>query len=153
MTNDRAKAIRKRAMRALSIKGVDHDTCEDLAQDVLCKYAAGLGKHQTVDQAVIDALRAQLGDPRKPGHSKRRDLLKTLRLTASENGHTSIANEAGNQFHSLMGKLKGMERATLCLTHLWGFDVYEIAYCYGVSPGRISQIKNAAHARLEKHVR
>ena len=71
MTNEKAKELRKRAIASATRYGFA-GSAEDIAQEVLCRFVEGRGKHQTVDQAVIDVIRSEHGRPGLPGHERRR---------------------------------------------------------------------------------
>lgn len=121
----------------------------DIAQEVVSKIAEGKGKHQTVDQAVIDIIRKNYGRPGTPGFKRKHALQNASRHTGKE-GSTKLRQEEGNEFHYLLQMLHGIERAVICLIFQWGFSVKEVAYVFGFSKSRASQVKKRATAKIRE---
>lgn len=130
-------AFRKLAKRA--------DGADDCVQEILLRMHEGRHQHSTINQAVIDYLRANYGDSRLPSYLARKKLeyadspepRKMERILELADGGKSphrldfdeCARWAGNQ----------IDRAALGLFYRWGLSEAEIGHLFGFSESRVSQ--------------
>lgn len=150
MTNDTAQNFHKRALLSATKFGFAQHR-EDIAQEVLCRFAAGKGRHQTIDQAVIDVIREDFGRTTLPGFQARSALRNASSIVEVSDRPSPLPlpdNRVG--FDGFIDLLSGNERTVVVLTYLWGLNEKEIGYCLGVTESRACQIKKGAEARLRK---
>ena len=118
---------------------------DDCAQEILLRMHEGKHQHSTIDQAVIDYLRANYGDSRLSSHSERqkleyahspepRHLERVLELAdGGKSPHRLDSDECsgwvGNQ----------IDRAALGLFYRWGLSEAEIGHLFGFSESRVCQ--------------
>lgn len=136
MDNEQAKKFRKRAIYSARKYGFG-EHAEDLAQEVLCKFAAGQGRHQTIDQATIDAIRGNIGDPRS-GNFERQRAAEREYESIEDKAHVAEPKSNGIDFERYLGMLKGIDRAVVCLRIKWGFTEDEIGHCFDLTESAIS---------------
>ena len=140
MTDDEIKQFKNKAIISARKLGLG-EHAEDIAQEVVAKFASGQGRHQTVDQAVIDVARGSFGDSRYDVHQQRRNLTRTyesLDIVANADRYGSTQSHQFD-YPRIIDKLKSIERAIIVLRYEWGFKETEIAHCFGVTESRISQ--------------
>lgn len=151
MDERQAKRFRDRAIFSARKRGFT-EQAEDLAQDVLLKFISGSGTGQTVDQAVIDAVRGSLGDSRSHSSELRRNFhlypIGMDDLAASEVPRRHPQDRLG--FESIIQGLNSTDRAVVCLRFIWGLDGKEIGHCFGVTESRISQRLQRIQAGLSE---
>lgn len=149
-----AARLRKRAVLSAARMGFT-ERSEDLAHDAIVEWLEGRGQHQTVDQAVIDAIRRAFGRPGLPGHELRRNLEQRPKSMDRLARHTSreVDRDSVHDFDRLIRTLEPIQRAIVCLRYVWGFQEIEIAQCFGVSESRISQRLQAALSRIASRER
>lgn len=130
---------------------------EDLAQEMLLKFLENKETRQTVDQAVIDAIREEFGNPNTAGYELRRardnaipvdELIDSLTLRGSIGETPTSALD----FERYLEMFEDMERATICLVFKWGFSLKEVGHCFGVTESRVSQILKDILGRIRKKI-
>lgn len=154
MDENTAKRLRKRAVLSAARMGFSQQS-EDLAHDAILEWLEGRGQHQTVDQAIIDAVRRTFGRPGFPGHELRRNLeqrAKSLDAVARIPSR-SINRDSADDFERLIKPLSSIDRAIVCLNYVWGFKEIEIAAIFGVTESRVSQRISAAISRITQRER
>lgn len=154
MTSEEAEKFYKRALGAARSYGFS-EHAEDFAQEVVTKFISGQGRHQTVDQALIDIARRDLGDPRSGLFELRRAIDWGYQpLDALENHPGPVIDRSDQrQYQRVLGCLEGVERAIIILMYEWGFLQKEIAHCLGVTEGRISQRLSKIQKRVQTALR
>lgn len=157
LTNEQAKEFSRRAKISAGKYGFT-EHAEDIAQDVLLHFSSGKGRHQTIDQAVLDAIRRDFGRPGTPNFDQRQCFNSPERLDDPDcsitDRHLEIeSGELRGDFERLTQGLKGIERACIILKFKWGFTQKEISDCFGVTESRISQrvarMETSLHSRME----
>lgn len=150
MTPDVATELRQRAILSASAKGFRQQS-EDIAHDALLRWLEGFGRHQTVDQAVTDAIRGEFGRPGTPGHEQRRNLEQRYecmdglaRLPSRE-----VTGDPLAEFERIIERLDRGDQTLCRLRFVWGFNEKEIGYLLGVTVSRISQRIRGVCARLQ----
>lgn len=148
------KQLRKRLINKAKAMGFLEEA-EDLAQQVLTRYADKKSLAQNIHYAFIDVLRRAFGSTRTQIYTKKKALRKASSLTTSHVSEqtSEIRQESGNQLHYLITRLKGTERAIVCLYYLWGFNEEELAYAFGVTGSQINHYKKKAQKILEEYVK
>jgi DNA-directed RNA polymerase specialized sigma24 family protein len=131
-----AKKLRGRAIYSATRKG-HAEFAEDIAQSVLLKFCEGRGKHQTVDQAVLDTLRSEYGVARNGSDVRKRNLFRAEPLEAVP--RVRVDSSSGGDFERIIRVLRGTERAMVKLIYEWGFKAKEVGDLFGVTESRISQ--------------
>lgn len=148
MTDEQAKKLLMRAKASAKRLGFG-SIAEDLAQAVLLRFCEGRGQHQTVDQAVIDAIRAEFGSPRTPGHERRKAVQRPVAGMEAARG-IGVEPRDGLDFERLTGMLEERDRAIAKLIYVWGLTEQEIGDLFGISESRISQRHTVIQARLSE---
>lgn len=154
MNEKTAARLRKRAVLSAARMGFTEQS-EDFAHDAILEWLEGGGQHQTVDQAVIDAVRRAYGRPGLPGHQLRRNLEqrpKRMDALARLPGH-SVNRDSVHDFERLIQPLGSVDRAIVCLNYVWGFKEIEIAAIFGITESRISQRLSSAVSRIAQRER
>lgn len=104
---------------------------DDIAQEVVCRILEGKGKHQTINQAVIDAIRKDYG--------------RTPRALPPDK-----VLQDNSVLQSFVSSLAGVKRSVISLTYEWGFDLKEIGHVLGMTSSRVCQIKAEALAMFDE---
>lgn len=154
MNEKTAARLRKRAVLSAARMGFTEQS-EDFAHDAILEWLEGGGQHQTVDQAVIDAVRRAYGRPGLPGHELRRNLeqrTKSMDALADLPSH-SVSRDSVHDFERLIQPLGSVDRAIVCLNYVWGFKEIEIAALFGITESRISQRLSQAVSRIAQRER
>jgi DNA-directed RNA polymerase specialized sigma24 family protein len=117
---------------------------EDVAAEVVCRFAEGRGRHQTVDQAVIDVLRELHGRKGSPGYAARQALkaassLEGLDRTLRDRGDLLGALEARERVLRAYRSLKRPRDRLVFRRVLEGKRLKEIGVELGVTESRVSQ--------------
>lgn len=137
MDNEKANELRRRAKLSAVRKGFTEDS-DDLAQEVLLSFLEGRGQHQTVDYAVIDAIRRDRGDSRN-GRFKPRKRERRPHCELKEHHSIGESHESRGDFERIIGLLKGGRRAIAVLFFEWELTQKEIGNCFGITESRVSQ--------------
>lgn len=147
-----AARFRKRAIFSATRRGFTEQS-EDLAHDVILSWLEGGGQHQTIDHAVIDAVRRTHGRSGTPGHEQRRNLeQRAERVDALANRPgPAVDRDSCHDFERLIKPLESIDRAIVCLRFIWGFSEIEIASLFGITESRVCQRLGAVFNRL-RHV-
>ncbi len=150
MDESDAARFRKRAVFSAARKGFAQHS-EDLAHDALLSWLEGHGKHQTVDQAVGDAIRGAFGRPGTPGHELRGNLEQRAESldALAYRAVPSIDRDSLTDFERLIKPLESIDRSIVCLRFIWGFNEIEIANLFGITESRVSQRLHAVFSRLQ----
>jgi hypothetical protein len=135
-----AKRFRKRFVLSASRKGF-REFSEDLAHDALIKWLEGIGKHQTVDQATVDAIRGTFGRPSTLGYLAKRAVARPAGSMGEMANISSNAVDPNSEhdFERIIKSLGTTDRAILVLTYVWGFKEIEVGHCFGITESRVSQ--------------
>lgn len=156
LSQEDAARFLKRAKYAATKYGFSEHS-DDFAQDVLLKYAEGRGRHQTVDQAVIDAIRERFGRPGLPGYSKRYALATAYPIDEMREDAigTPARGSEGNgiDFDRLVRRLSPRDREVIELRFRDGYTELEIGEQLGFSESRASQIIKAILERLRRQLK
>lgn len=157
MTDDEIKNIQKKVRYSLrKFSGNDYGW-EDVSQEVITRRLEGKGKHQTVDQTVIDISRSRVGRKGSPGYNERIKIAaaKTLepkaakKLIAPADDFRLSDRISVEQMFSCF---KGNDRVILILHYKYGYDQVEIAYLYGVTKQYINEKLRLLENRLRRKV-
>lgn len=148
MTNEQAKKFRERAVASARRYGFA-ETADDIAQTVLLKFCEGRGQHQTIDQAVIDAVRSKFGRPGLPGYERRFTAEHQMAGMEAARG-IGVEQKHRHDFERLTGMLPAGERIITRLTYEWGFTEQEIGDLFGITESRISQKLAGVQAHLSQ---
>lgn len=120
---------------------------EDLAQDVLLKYTQGKGQHQTVEFAIIDAIRSRFDDRRRKSEKPKEQAFISEPVSPAH----SVEEDVG--FAYLLDKMDREDRIMACLKYMFDFTEKEIGLCFGISEGRVCQKLKVAYGKMRKRVR
>lgn len=148
------------------------DGWEDCSQDIIMRWMMNPGGGQTVDQAVIDYIRTELGRTGTVNHEARQKFNNALSLspTNHEGNHPGnvvdpldkIADSRCN--HERYEIVKDFEKVTndvslsvrqrvvTKLYYVWGLKCIEIADLFGITESRVSQILECTQLKLKKKV-
>jgi hypothetical protein len=132
---------------------------EDCAQQILLRMLEGRHQHSTIDQAVIDYLRANHGNPRVSSYLTRKSVERAAVFEPRDLDRILELSNGGESFNGLdltecSGFIGGQtDRAVFWLTYKWGLSEAEIGNIFKVSESRISQrisrIQKCIHARVK----
>lgn len=149
MTDDEIKKFREKAIYSARKCGFG-EHAEDIAREVVAKFTSGKGRHQTVDQAVIDIARRIGGDSRSLGSKQKRNLnLFFEPLDGIENSlFHGVTQSHQFDYPRIIDRLKSIDRAIVVLMYEWGFKQREIAYCFGVTEARICHMLRKLQIKL-----
>lgn len=135
---------------------------EDFTHEILLQRYRGVGKHQTVDQSYIDALR-RIGWGTRGGRSGYSGYVHSLdSCQDSKTFRSEIANTATNipfstdilsDFKVLIEGLPQILRVITILIYVWGFTEKEVGHCLGVSDSRVSQRLREVEKRIQQVIR
>lgn len=144
ISSTEAKRLWERARYAAGKFGFAEHS-EDFAQDVLLKFSEGRGRHQTIDQAVIDAIRTRFGRPGLPGHAQRHALESAVPIDFEDGEPTIRAAVRGPQgdgidFERLLRGLDARTREIFELRFGEGWTQLEIGQRLGITESRVNQI-------------
>jgi DNA-directed RNA polymerase specialized sigma subunit len=139
MTESDAKRMHKNALRAAAKYRFFGEEGEEIAQEVMCRYATGQHQKQSVQKAVIDVIRSRYGDSRWKRTGDKGALLNCLPFLERHGGYSSKLDEK-TALDEKLGDLQGTPRVVMYLLFFWGLTMKEIAHCLGLTQGRISQI-------------
>lgn len=153
MNESDAKRFRKRFIFSATRKGFS-EFSEDLAHDSLIKWLEGRGKHQTVDQATVDAIRGAFGRPGSPNYQLKRN------VTRPSGSLDAVANKSSGEvlgYHDydlerIIETLNSSDRAIAVLIYVWGFKELEVGHCFGVTESRISQRLKGIQEKLSREM-
>lgn len=143
MDPNTARKLYRRAIFSARAYGFG-DFATDIAQEVLKKFAAGRGKSQTVDQAVVDVIRSMFGRPKSVNHEVKLALENARELTPALGNQVLRVDpreeiDTRIDFERLSKALRFDERVILRLWIDWGLNQEEIGEVIGVTHSRISQ--------------
>jgi RNA polymerase sigma factor (sigma-70 family) len=144
-----AEKILRRAKTSARKRGFG-EHADDLAQEVLLSFVEGRGRHQTIDQAVIDAIRRTFGDSRSDHHQLRRacDWKGLTPRVLEIHGKSESDRGCEIGFERIVSLLGGPDRAIIKLRYQWGFREREIGDLFGLTESRISQRLKDIQTRL-----
>jgi DNA-directed RNA polymerase specialized sigma24 family protein len=152
MDANEAEKFRRRAKLSATRKGFAEDS-DDLAQEVLLNWLEGGGQHQTVDYAVIDAIRRDRGDSRN-GQFEPRKRERRPHCELKEFHSVDQFDESRGDFERITSMLKGGRRAVAVLFFEWGLTQKEIGGCFGVTESAVCnwlrQIEDVLRGKLAK---
>ena len=146
MSEADARRFYRRAKASARSKGF-HDDEHELAADVIVKFLENPNTSQTVDQAVGDAIREEFGDGRtehktEKGRRWNQQRLALMRVVSGV-GNKKIGMAPTQElldYQLLVDQLPRNQRVMVILLTLFGLNLYEIGFCFGVSSSRISQV-------------
>lgn len=150
--------LQKRIRRAYDIRARGLGDAEDCAQEILYGMLEGKHQHQTIDQAVIDYLRAKFGDKRLGSYTQRQNLNfadsvgpgDDERLLPVDFGRSLVD---GVDFKRIFRSCLQVDQAAFKLYYGWGLNEAEIGDLFGFSESRASQriarIQKSISARVE----
>lgn len=121
------------------------DGGDDCVQEVLCRMLAGKHQHATIDQAVIDYLRANLVNKRVGSHLAKQRFQQPYSYEQGEYDRTIQASDGRDLVDRLdTGRIRKFignkeDRIVFNLTTVWGMSEAEIADILGVGPSRVHQ--------------
>lgn len=152
MTNERYNKFRKRIQFVARSLGLSREDIDDCVSDILLQRERGLGRNQNARYAVIDYLRRNgrcTRDGKLPPALRSESIEalegRGIRWESGVSGGRS-GRECLSDAERYLESLSQIERCVMVLRGLWGLDNREIAYCFGVTESRISQI----FSRVEK---
>lgn len=147
--------IRKTAFAKCFNKSI----AEDVAQEVALAFTKNPNSRQTIDQAIIDALR-RYGETKFRSGS---DACAAVRRKTDEQDFCSSTMDKfqgeGSDLHcaselfdfeSSTASLNKMQRIVFVLRTLWGFSEKEIGFACGFTESRASQILSSAQALISR---
>lgn|GEM_PF-2990807 len=113
---------------------------EDIASEAYADFLKHPDRKQTDGQRVIDAVRVLFGRGDKTNRK-----IPSRSFSIEEEGY--IEKGKSNPFgqgealdiDKKLASLDADERVMFLLRHLWGFNIHEVGYCFGMSGSRISQ--------------
>jgi len=156
LSDDAARLYHERALATARRKGFA-EIAEDIAQEVMRQFVEKGRPGQTIDQAVIDAVRVLQGSSRYKAHEVRQSIAFAVPLGVS---HLSTPGDLAQgrlderEFYEALKKLQpdSIEHALCALTCLYGFKVPEAARVLGISTqyGAILLHEFRAHARKRR---
>jgi hypothetical protein len=156
MNDETARILRKRAVASARGYGFA-EFAEDIAQEVLLYFSEGRGERQTIDQAVIDAVRRMFGRPGTPGFSRKQSLERAQSIF-DEDGKITVAprssgsGDHGLDFERITGLLSGDDRMMIILSFRYGLINTEIADLFEVTESRISQRLSDIFSKLRQRL-
>lgn len=121
------------------------ESIEDAVQWILSEWwRRGDGetfkRGQTVDQAVVEYLRAHVGGRKgKPGYEERIALENAIPVEKVSPYLEAPKSKGNGDFRALIRERRAIERAALILYYEWGMSEAEIGNIFGVSESRVSQ--------------
>jgi DNA-directed RNA polymerase specialized sigma24 family protein len=142
---DEVEKISKRIRISYNKFSKRTDGSDDCVQEILTRMFEGKHQHSTIDQAVIDYLRANHGDTRLPGYSERQKLEYSDSLTERDMERVLGVVDARESSNGLdfdeCSRWIGnqVDRAIFWLYYKWGMDEIEIGNIFGFSSSRVSQ--------------
>ena len=144
MNEKRIKQITKTVKRLAPSYGVNKDLEEDLIQETLLKAWTLSQNEQTqpLRYMVIDTLRTWRGRGVTEQTKSPKHLLPGHTLPYHEEmaaGATSALDSTALDFRRQLNRLKVRERVVTILYYIYGLDLKEIGYCFGVGESRASQ--------------
>lgn len=145
--------LRLKALKVASRNGLG-DLAQDFASYCLVRFYEG--RASDLKYMLIDFKRETFGDARREsGARKMQSNLGTAQTDLVVNGLKKELESSNNTdlsfFHALDSiNLKGIERACIVLEVFFGFEQKEIALCFGITRGRVSQILSKAKERLRQ---
>lgn len=153
MDDHEALKIHRRA-RLSAIAHGPSEHAADIAQDVVLKFLVKNRKGQTIDQAVIDAMRHRFGDMRQKNFALKNSLL----VASHEDNSTEAKNyesaevrlEIVQAINVMLGRLDRYQRTCLVLEAVWDFRHDEIAAVVGVTPSAVTHVLIKAKATLRR---
>lgn len=140
MDDDTARKLYSKA-KAVAARYWFPQEAQDVAQDVLVSYLKNPNSKQTVTQAVIDWARRNGSTTRR---GNKRLCLLDANTCVDDEYLLRVAHDAGYFTRSLLNfeeQIKGLasiDRCIAVLRFVWGFEIEEIAYCFGMSASRVS---------------
>lgn len=130
MTEDEAKHFRQRALIRAREIGVSRMDCFDIAQDVATSFVKK-GPGQTVDQAVIDALRIMFG---RNGKKREQEIVVFKKFNAARRSSAAWSKFCRDTLWDVVKEISDpVHRAAVMLRYGWGFELSEIGECFGYS--------------------
>jgi hypothetical protein len=155
--------LRKRLSVSAYKYGLRGPDIEDAISEITTRMLEGRHQHSTLDQAVIDYIRAQYGDKRTVGHDQR----KMLHRKNTEELHETIRSDRGLFDSSKYGALEYGESArelyrlvigqkkkiVFHLLYIWGFNEAEVGDIFGVTSSGVSQWNKEIQNSLQLRVR
>lgn len=144
------KKLRVKALIAAKLRGADYAS-EDIAQDVMVSYLEEKAETSTVSQRTVDALRRHFGRPDTPRKvtMDKIKFAKEAKCGDFQTTDSTAAMAAGVDVHKMLTLVDGLDRAILILHYMWGMENQEIAYVFGISEGRVSQLSKAALLEIQ----
>ena len=152
ITDDEYKRIFKRASIAACRLGFANEA-SDVAQAVVLSFVQNPATKQTVNQAVIDYVRAN--GERVRGGAFRVSLrgcaeFREEIFTKGLDKITQNTREELLDFERYLHLLEGEERCLIVLSYVWGLSHVEIAYCFGIdNPSTISYRIRKIHHKIK----
>jgi DNA-directed RNA polymerase specialized sigma24 family protein len=144
----------ERAKIAARKKGFYEDA-DDLAQSLILAMLEGRHKHATIDQAIIDVIRAEHGRPSSGSFAAKKALRQGVKhLSDADNLKFRSVDprkrmDDGLDYTRMVKALpKREDKIIFILHHKWGFLNAEIGEMFGVTNTRINQRLAAIHRNL-----
>lgn len=146
-----ANRFRSRALISAKKKGFIQDS-EDLAHDLFVDWCSRDAKGQTVNHAIIDAIRRVAGRSTSPEFEARANVAfrdRQVSLDLLENRAGKVSNlDLALDYQAVVKQLKQPERVIFVLCHTWGMKQREIAEIFGVSEAKMSQELRAIERKV-----
>lgn len=140
------KELIDRAKSYAESKGY-HELADDFSQ--VAAMALYRGRKATLPQLFTDYLRQEKGDPRSVRYEMyRSEYAAWLDYTMHEQEtHSPVMSTVA--WEDSLSELEPVTRACLVLSYEWGLTLKEIANCFGLSEGRISQVMTKVKQELK----
>lgn len=153
MDETQMKKLISRAKGVAVRRGFSHEK-DDFSQDAILKILAG--RKATFDQLLIDYLRQRYNrsTPRTKKKTQKIDCYNVVEIQEWMHPlfEDQFVQEGLDEILKILDKRKfSKSRTMLILKYLWGFKDCEIAYCFNVTPGRISQLMHSAFSYIKEH--
>lgn len=146
MDETQIKKLISRAKIVACKKGFKREK-DDFSQYAIIKLLAG--RKATLEQLLIDYMRDGYSRKTKKRHFENLEYQEWT--TPHLDKH--FASEGLDQILKILEKVDKSSRlrTMIVLKYLWGFKDLEIAYCFNVTQGRISQLMHSAFSYIKEH--
>lgn len=126
---------------------------DDIAQEVLMGYLNGKNSKQTVQQAVICAVRRMIADPRALSFIAKRNLAFAVSFCLKYGNSETGGMDNGSVLMHAISVLTDTHRVVVTLLYLWGLNEKEIGFVLGVTESQVSRIKTSAIKMIKQRIR